>query len=56
MRTAAAIVKRLAETANRAAEAMVRGVDQLIDAALPKPQAQLVPVRVRRNGPPVRRS
>lgn len=51
MRNANALVKRLTDTLADAAEAVTRGADDLLAALLPKPQAQLVPVRVRRTDP-----
>ncbi|WP_375463705.1 hypothetical protein [uncultured Methylobacterium sp.] len=54
MRTAA-LVQRLADTLTVAVKAVVRGADDLLAAILPKPEAQLVPVRVRQSGFKARR-
>ena len=51
MRNANALVKRLTDTLAGAAGAVTRGADELLAALLPKPEAQLVPVRVRRSDP-----
>ncbi|WP_375455345.1 hypothetical protein [uncultured Methylobacterium sp.] len=51
MRKASALVQRLTETLTAAADAAARGLEDLLDSVVPRPQARLVPVRVRRAGP-----
>lgn len=55
MRKAAALVQRLTDALTAAAGAAGRGLEDLLDSLVPRPQVRLVPVRVRRAGPERRR-
>ncbi|WP_187275180.1 MULTISPECIES: hypothetical protein [unclassified Methylobacterium] len=51
MRNASALVQRLTDIVSSAAGAAARGVEEVLGALVPQPEARLVPVRVRSNGP-----
>lgn len=55
MRKAAALVQQLAEALTVAIAAAARGADTLLAPVLPRPEAQLIPVRIRRQDTPSRR-
>ncbi len=55
MRKASALVQRLTDIVTSAAGAAARGVEEMLGALVPRPEARLVPVRVRGNGPVSRR-
>lgn len=49
MRKASALVQRLTDIVTSAADAAARGVEEVLGTLVPRPEARLVPVRVRRN-------
>ena len=55
MRKASVLVQRLTDIVTSVAGAAARGVEEVLGTLVPRPEARLVPIRVRRSDPVSRR-